>query len=62
MIPGELFKFLCFERNGNVALKKICSYFDQIQGRFSLSEIYLLLRCLHICKQTWIEFKEFALN
>jgi hypothetical protein len=33
IIPGEHFKFLCFERNGNVALKKSSSYYDQIQGQ-----------------------------
>ena len=38
IIPGEHFKFLCFERNGNVALKKSSSYYDQIQGQLFLSE------------------------
>ena len=38
IIPGEHFKFLRFERNGNVALKKSCSYYDQIQGQLFLSE------------------------
>lgn len=31
IISGEYFKFLCFERNSNVTLKKSCSYYDQIQ-------------------------------